>query len=124
MSGIKDRIAEAAKTRAAESTTFCGEAVEVRAMSVGQRSHVMDVGYSKGPRPSVVYERFYPALITATVFEPGSDAPLFTDADRALINSLPPDEVDRVAEIALRLSGLDKDAAKGAEKNSDEASDD
>lgn len=120
---IKDRIAERAKDRKFELVTFGGEQVEVRAMTVGQRSHVMDVGYTKGKTPTVKYEAFYPALLTATVFEPGTDTPVFSPADRDLINGLDPKEVDEIAEIALRLSGLDKEAPKEAVKNS-EASDD
>ena len=118
--GMKDRIAERSKERASEAVvTFCGEQVEVRAMSVGQRSHVMDVGYTKGRKPSVKYEAFYPALLTATLYEPGTDSTVFQATDSDLINSLPPEEVDRVAEVALRLSGLDKEAGQRAEKNSE-----
>lgn len=117
---LKDRIAERAKANGArESATLGGEAVEVRKMTVGQRSHVMDVGYSKGKMPAVKYEAFYPALLTATVVEPGTDTPVFSPEDRDLINSLDPAEVDAVAEIALRLSGLDKEAPKEAVKNSE-----
>ena len=124
MGALKDRIAQKGKDRAFELTTLCGEAVEVRAMNVGQRSRVMDVGYTKGKNPGVVAEKFYPALIAATLYEPGTDTPVFTyPADADVINSLPPEDVDAVAEIALRLSGLDKEAPKRAAKNSGESDD-
>ena len=127
MGAIRDRIAQKSKPNdVREQTTLCGEAVEVRRMSVGQRSRVMEVGYvRKGKDVTVRYDRFYPALLAATVVEPGSDSPVFEypkDAD--VVNGLDPEEVDRVAEIALRLSGLDKEAPKRAEGHSEEASDD
>lgn len=122
---IKDKIAAASRAKILrERVTFLGEEVEVRGMTVGQRSHVMDVGYTKGRVQTPEYTRFYPALLIATLYEPGKDKPIFTDADVSAINELDPSEVDAVVSVALRLSGLDKGAETTAEGNSTAASED
>ncbi|MDB4952085.1 MAG: hypothetical protein JWM27_4734 [Gemmatimonadetes bacterium] len=122
---VKDKIAAAAAARAqgsAEAVQLCGEWVDVREMSLGQRSRVMDVGYTKGARPTVVYERFYPALLTACVYDAASGQPVFGPGDEELINSLGAEDVDRIAAIALRLSGMDAEGVAGAKNASGEAS--
>lgn len=119
--GLKEDIqAKSRQRRQAERTTLFGAEIEVRGMTVGQRGHVMDVGFSKGKVPAPIMEKLYPALIAATVYEPGTDAPMFTEAEAA---ELVGDEVDRVAQIAMKVSGLDPQTAAELGKDSAAESD-
>jgi hypothetical protein len=52
----------------------------------------------------------YPALLVATCYDPETGVALFTESDFDLIRSKNGATVERLAQIALRLSGLTEDA--------------
>lgn len=123
---IKSKVSQPVKS---ELTTLAGEQVEVRQMMVGQRSRVLEVGYrTVGKRTEPIYSKLYPILLKQTVFDPESGEPVFQKDDDELINSLDAEEVDAVAEIAFRLSGLDKKSGQemgkgsGTESETDDSS--
>ncbi|CAB4169709.1 hypothetical protein UFOVP1305_40 [uncultured Caudovirales phage] len=60
----------------------------------------------------------YPALLIATVCDPETGAALFTTNDSDLILSKNGAIVDRIAQIALRLSGMSGDAVPLASDDS------
>jgi len=61
-------------------------------------------------------EGFRANLLIATVM--GEDgAPLFGPEDFALVQQLPATAADRLAQVAIRLNGLEKNAVEDAVKN-------
>jgi hypothetical protein len=115
---FRDRIAAAAPPRKRERTTLGGVEVDVREMRAGEKNRITDASVStNGNRAKVSFARYYPELLIACVVEPGTDTPVFTAADMDLINGLDAGEVDRIAEIAQRLSGSTPAAEKEAVGN-------
>jgi hypothetical protein len=62
--------------------------------------------------------KLYSALLIASVYEPGTDTPVFQPADRDAISGKSFAALDKVATRAMRLSGLTKPEQKAIEKNS------
>lgn len=93
-----------------------GVDIEVRGITLGQRSRIMRDGYSKEDKPTPLYEVFYPLLLAFSCYNPADGTPIWTESpeDAAFINALNPAPVDRLAKVAMKLSGL---SSEGAEKN-------
>lgn len=90
--------------------------VEVRGLTGTQRAKLMKTGFdAKG---AVDFEKLYPELLVASVFDPETQQPVFTEADRDSLNGKSGAALERVAQAAMRLSGLSPEAAEQAEKNS------
>lgn len=100
--------------------------VEVRGLTAGARSRVLAQTQLEKPASEdgatatggIDFEKYYPALLIETVFDPETNAPVFSVGDTEALNDLPADVVDTLAAVAQRLSGLGT-AAKALEKNSD-----
>jgi hypothetical protein len=116
-SALRDQIfnAQDIKKEIVHSTAWDCD-VEVRGMSGTARASVMAVGYDDEGR--VDYAAFYPAVIIATAYVPGTEEALFDAADRDLLNTKSASALEELALPAMKLSGLSKDDLKGAEKNS------
>jgi hypothetical protein len=89
--------------------------VEVRGMSAGARGRVLNIARQEDN--SMDFEKYFPALLIETVYDPETGTPLFSAADTDAINALPNRIVESISSVAQRLSGLG-DAAKVLEKNS------
>jgi hypothetical protein len=91
--------------------------IEVRGITLGQRSRIMRDGYTKGEDPTPVYEVFYPLLLAFACYNPVDGTAIWTETpeDAAFINALNPAPVDTLARVAMKLSGLS--SKEGAEKN-------
>jgi len=92
-----------------------GVTVEVRGMPAGARGRVLNIARQEDN--SMDFEKYFPALLTETVFVPGTDEKMFSAGDQEAINALPNGVVEKLSAVAQRLSGLG-DAAKVLEKNS------
>jgi hypothetical protein len=68
----------------------------------------------------VSFENFYPELVIATAFDPDSGEQIFEPADRDKLNSKSGVALNRVAEVAQRLSGLGGTDVEEAKKDSPE----
>lgn len=68
----------------------------------------------------VSYENFYPELVIATAHDPDSGEPIFESADRDNLNSKSGIALNRIAEVAQRLSGLGGADVEEAKKDSPE----
>lgn len=114
---IRNAIASAQdiKKEIVHSTAW-GCDIEVRGMSGTARATVMNVGYDDSNK--VNYLTFYPALILATCYVPGTDTALFEHGDEDLLNSKSAAALEEIALPAMKLSGLSKDDLANAEKNS------
>lgn len=122
---LRDRIAASAPPRRRESTTLGGVPVDVIGMTTGEKNGMMDESTTTtGSKVVVKFAKYYPQLLIRTVVVPGTEERIFGPDDVAAINALDSEEVERVAGIASRLSGLDKDAEKRAAGNSGGASGD
>lgn len=90
-----------------------GVEVEVRGMNGLERAGFLR--RATGDDGEVAYERFYPELVIATVFDE-SGQKVFEPADRDAINAKSGAALERIASVAQRLSGLgsvDLEEAKG-----------
>ena len=89
--------------------------VEVRGMSGTAHAAVIKCYDDAG---KVDYALFYPAVIIATCYVPGTEEALFEDADRDLLNTKSASGLEELALPAMKLSGMSKADLAGAEKNS------
>lgn len=86
--------------------------VEVRSMTGAQRARVLQGATVDG---EVDLERLYPILLIETTYDPESGEQIFTPADRDALNSKNSGALERIAKVAMRLSGIEpgaEDAAK------------
>ena len=90
--------------------------VEVRGMSGTARAAVMKSYDGEG---NVDYALFYPSILIATCYVPGTDEQLFDEADRDLLNTKSAAGLEELALPAMKLSGMSKEDLKSAEKNSE-----
>ncbi|ATW59940.1 tail assembly chaperone [Arthrobacter phage Waltz] len=86
--------------------------VEVRSLPLGERNEMMaEVMDEDG---NADFQAMFPALLIRSAFDPETGERVFAHDDTATINGLDSKVVDRVAEVALKLSGL-TDKAKDLE---------
>lgn len=116
MSNIRQKILNAQDIRS--ETVAVPEwdvTVEVRGLTGTQRARLMKSGFDA--RGTVDFERLYPELLIASVFDPESGTAVFGEADRDLLNAKSGAAIERIAQVAMRVSGLSPDAGESAEKN-------
>ncbi|MDB4948896.1 MAG: 66, gp66 [Gemmatimonadetes bacterium] len=117
-SNLRSRILEAVDIRR-ETVEIpeWGTAVEVRGLTGTQRAKLMKTGFdAKG---AADFEKLYPELIISSTFDPATGEAVFSEADRDALNGKSGAALERIAQAAMRLSGLTPDAAEQAEKNSE-----
>jgi len=88
--------------------------VEVRSMTGAQRARVLQGATVDG---EIDLERLYPILLIETTYDPESGERIFNPADRDALNSKNSGALERIAKVAMRLSGIEpgaEDAAKNA----------
>lgn len=93
-----------------------GVTVEVREMTGRDRAHFTKLSFKEN------FEAMWPDLVTACTFDPETGKPAFGKADRDALLAVSAAALDRIATVALRLSGMNQDAIEQAEKNSERAS--
>lgn len=91
-----------------------GTTVEVRSMTGKQRSAFMKKVANGG---EVDFERFYAELIIASVFDPETGDQVFEPADRDAISQKSGAALQVVADVAMKLSGLEAGAAEAAKQD-------
>lgn len=117
MANLRERILGASDIRREQVHVPEWEAtVEVRGLTGTQRAKLMKTGFDA--RGTVDFERLYPELLIASTFDPETGEAVFTAADRDSLNGKSGAALERVAQAAMRISGLTPDAAELAEKNS------
>lgn len=122
---IRDRIAARALPSEVIEIPSLGESIEVRGMTVAQRTRFMSEAFVKSPnggKSEAVLEKFYPIVLTSCCYVPGTGEPLF-EPDEDLAGLLSGPDADRIRDVALRLSGLDKEAVETAGNGSASPSD-
>lgn len=119
MGSLRDRILGASDIRR-ESVRVpeWDVVVEVRGLTGSQRAKLMKNGFDA--RGGADFEKLYPELLIASTFDPETGEQVFSEADRESLNGKSGAALERVAQAAMRISGLSPDAVEEAEKNSDE----
>src|SRR5690606_41990086 len=77
------------------------------------RSRVLKGG--TGADGEIDLERLYPILLIETTYDPESGERIFNPADRDALNAKNSGALERIAKVAMRLSGIEpgaEDAAK------------
>lgn len=64
------------------------------------------------------FEKAYPVILIASVYDPETGEKVFGQADMDLLNTKNAAAMERIAKVAMRLSGLDSESVTRAEKNS------
>jgi hypothetical protein len=117
MDSLKDRIfASQDLTNEVVDIPEWGVKLEVRSMSAGDRSRSIRNWVGEDNQVDLV--RFYPAIIAASVFDPESGERVFTDADAEKLNEKSSRVIERLAQVALRLSGMTQEAVDEAGEGS------
>lgn len=118
MANLRDRILSASDIRRESVRVPEWDVdVEVRGLTGSQRARLMKNGFDA--RGGVDFERLYPELIIASTFDPETGQQVFSEADRDSLNGKSGAALEKVAQAAMRLSGLNPEAPEAAEKNSD-----
>jgi len=89
--------------------------IEVRGLPAGIRNALIQKHMSKDGTPNIV--QMYPDLVIASCYNPKNGKKFFKPQHRDTLNLDGGDIIDRLAMVASRLSGLDKDAQERARKN-------
>ncbi len=92
-----------------------GVEIEVRTMTALERSALLGAAYDENGRPDLT--RIYPELLIAACYDPQSGEKVFEPADRDALNGKSGAALERVAQVAVRLAGLSRQAIEVAEKN-------
>lgn len=128
--GLGARLQQAAEAKGAarkkEAATLLGETIEVRSLMVGEKHRLIDEAFNqKGGKLEPVLAKLVPALLHKCVYDPRTGLPAFGSVTvaAAFVDSIPDgeaeaDEVQKVVDVAMRLSGLNKAAGREAAKNS------
>lgn len=89
------------------------EKIEVRSMSGRDRARL--VTQSVNPDTGQVnIETVYPDIVIATAHDPQTGRRIFRPQDRDALNDKSSRAIDRIAQVGLRLSGMDQEAQKRA----------
>ena len=90
-----------------------GVTVEIRSMTAGQRATLTEGISSTTDKVDV--SNMYAKTVIATVFDPETGLPIFTDKDREAILSKNGAVIERLATKALGRSGLSETAVDQAQ---------
>ena len=100
-----------------------GVDVLVRGMSAGDRITLMQNAFDQTTQ-QVNMSIVYPDVVVSCTYDPGSDEPVFTPADKDAILAKSSAAVERLANVGLRLSGIGKEEQDAAGKDSSKSQND
>lgn len=114
---LRDRILQSQDIEAEEvEVKQWGVTVEIRGMSGLERAKFME--RFTGQDGNLDYEAMYPSLLIACVHDPVTGEKLFMPEDAGALNAKSGAALERLAQVALRLSGMGKDSEKELGKDS------
>lgn len=93
-----------------------GVTVEVRGMSGAARADMMENAADEDGGLS--FRSFYPEIVILCTFDPETGEQVFEAGDRDAVLSKSGSAINRIAEVGLRLSGMDKESRTEAGKDS------
>ena len=116
--GIRDQILKNANlpSEATKVPEWNGVTVTVRGMTGVQRAEIAElINLGSGSATKKSLDAQLKAIMSCVVDDEGK--PIFTEADKNFLAEQSSQLIDRLAEIAFRLSGLNKGAKETAAKN-------
>lgn len=93
-----------------------GCTIEVRSMSGKQRARLMKQVADENGKVDI--EKLYPDLVIATCYDPETGERIFEQPDRDQLAEKNSAILDKLAQTAMRLSGIQTNAVEEAAKNS------
>lgn len=90
--------------------------VEIRSMSVRERTKAMQSWTASDGE--VDLERFYPAILAASVYDPETGEKVFDETDVEKLIDRNAAAIERIARVATRLSGMGPEAVDEAGEGS------
>lgn len=89
--------------------------VKMKGLTGKQRARLLQDAVDSNGRMNL--EKMYPELIIYSCFDPETDEQLFNIEDREILNTKSGGALEKLAIVAMRLSGLSKSAVDEAVKN-------
>lgn len=92
----------------------------VKGMSAGERITLMQNAYDQNTQ-QVNMAAVYPDIVVGCVFDPETDEPIFSSADKSALMSKSSAAIETIAAVGLRLSGIGSDEADALGKDSSQS---
>lgn len=93
-----------------------GITLEIRSLSGKERAALLQDAANNGGK--IDLGKMYPDLVILSSYDPSSGERVFAPADRGAVADKNGAALERIAQVAMRLSGLSEDAVPEAEGNS------
>lgn len=93
-----------------------GVQVEVRGLKGSERARLMQDSVD-AKTGSVDFVKLYPDLVIASTYDPETGEKVFEPTDRDALNEKSGAALEKIAQVAMRLSGLTQADLDGARKN-------
>lgn len=117
MSLLRDQILNANDTTAEQvEISEWGVTVEVRTMSGAARALLMQSAVDDGG--TIDLSKIYPDVIIGCTYDPETGDFIFVPSDREMLMTKSGAALDKVAAVAMRLSGFTADSVDKAGKDS------
>jgi len=89
----------------------------IKGMTAGERVTLMQNAYDVKTE-QVNMSKVYPDVVVSCSYDPETDEPVFTDADKEALMNKSSAAIEKIADVGLRLSGIGKDQQDAAGKDS------
>lgn len=88
---------------------------QIKGLTGKERARLLSNAIGKDGRTN--FERIYPELVVLTAYDPATGKPVFEAADRDALNEKSGAILERIAQVAMRLSGLSAAGVEEVTKN-------
>lgn len=92
--------------------------VEVEVKSLTGKMRAKIIGSAMDDKGKMDFEKLYPDLVIYSAYDPATHEPIFQPTDRNILNEKNGGALEKIAQVTLRLSGLDKESVQLAKKKS------
>lgn len=125
MTNLRDQIIaiDDIQTEEVPVPEWNGIVIEVRGMNGHARAKYMEM-FRDEDTGRINYPALYPTAIIECCFDPNTGEQVFNFDDEAIINQKSGKALERLASVAMRLSGMSEDAEKEAGNDSPETESD
>lgn len=89
----------------------------IKGMTAGERVTLMQNAYDVKTE-QVNMSKVYPDVVVSCSYDPETDEPVFTNADKEALMNKSSAAIEKIADVGLRLSGIGKDQQDAAGKDS------
>lgn len=90
--------------------------IEVRSLNGADRARILETGVDASGNVSI--QKVYPEMVIASAHDPETGEQIFEPADKDGLMAKNALAIDRIAVVAVKLSGLESDSVDEAGKNS------